>query len=157
MASSITSICPLIIIKTLHRHSYTKIVHHFTVLWVYIYPYINFKMQYIKYLSEITPEVGATAERGARFHPTIGVATPDGFTTSHPRADTTMLLRLRLTVYQWPGAKIAILPLCYHSLCIMPEFPSCVPPRNPFWHMPYPLARLHVARLPSRRSCLTAL
>jgi hypothetical protein len=32
----------------------------------------------------------ATAERGARFHPTVGVATPTGFTTSHPRAETTM-------------------------------------------------------------------
>jgi hypothetical protein len=26
----------------------------------------------------------ATAERGARFHPTIGSVTPNGFTTSHP-------------------------------------------------------------------------
>jgi hypothetical protein len=32
----------------------------------------------------------ATAERGARFHPTVGVVTPNGFTTSHPRAETTM-------------------------------------------------------------------
>jgi hypothetical protein len=46
---------------------------------------------YIKHLSEITPEVGATTERGARFHPTVGSATPNGFTTSHPRAETTML------------------------------------------------------------------
>jgi hypothetical protein len=61
---------------------------------------MNFKMQHIKYLSEITPEMGATAETGARFHPTVGVATPDGFTTSHPRDETTMLLRLRLTVCQ---------------------------------------------------------
>jgi hypothetical protein len=28
----------------------------------------------------------ATAERGARFHPTVGSVTPNGFTTSHPRA-----------------------------------------------------------------------
>jgi hypothetical protein len=33
----------------------------------------------------------ATAERGARFHPTVGSTTPNGFTTSHPRAETTML------------------------------------------------------------------
>jgi hypothetical protein len=52
---------------------------------------MNFKMQYVKHLSEITPEVSATAERGARFHPTVGLATPSGFTTSHPRAETTML------------------------------------------------------------------
>jgi hypothetical protein len=45
----------------------------------------------VKHLSEITPEVSATAERGARFHPTVGSATPSGFTTSHPRAETTML------------------------------------------------------------------
>ena len=44
--------------------------------------------------------MGVTAERGARFHLTVGVATPDGFTTSHPRAETTMLLRLRLSVCQ---------------------------------------------------------
>jgi hypothetical protein len=33
----------------------------------------------------------ATAERGAHFHPTVGLATPSEFTTSHPRAETTML------------------------------------------------------------------
>jgi hypothetical protein len=48
-------------------------------------------MQDVKHLSEITPGVIATAERGARFHPTVGSVTPNGFTTSHPRAETTML------------------------------------------------------------------
>jgi hypothetical protein len=38
----------------------------------------------------------------------------------------------------------------------MPEFPSR-PPFNRLCHTPYPLARLRVARLPSRRSGLTAL
>jgi hypothetical protein len=52
---------------------------------------MNFKMKYVKHLLEITPRVSATAERGARFHPTIGVATPSGFTTSHPGAETMML------------------------------------------------------------------
>ena len=52
---------------------------------------MNFKMQYVKHLSEITPEVGATAERGARFHPTVGSVTPNGFTTSHPQDEATML------------------------------------------------------------------
>jgi hypothetical protein len=33
----------------------------------------------------------ATAERGAHFHPTVGSTTPKGFTTSHLRAETTML------------------------------------------------------------------
>jgi hypothetical protein len=45
---------------------------------------MNFKMQYVKHLSEITPEVSATIESGARFHPTVGLVTPSGFTTSHP-------------------------------------------------------------------------
>jgi hypothetical protein len=53
-----------------------------------------------KHFSEVTSEMGATVGRGARFHPTVGIATPDGFTTSHPRAETTMQLRLRLPVYQ---------------------------------------------------------
>jgi hypothetical protein len=33
----------------------------------------------------------ATTERGARFHPTVGSATPNGFTSSHPLAEITML------------------------------------------------------------------
>jgi hypothetical protein len=33
----------------------------------------------------------ATAERGARFHPIVGSATPNEVTTSHPQAETTML------------------------------------------------------------------
>jgi hypothetical protein len=43
-----------------------------------------------KTLIRNTSAMEATAERGARFHPTVGVATPTGFTTSHPRAETTM-------------------------------------------------------------------
>ena len=102
--------------------------------------------------------MGATATRGARFHPTVGVATPTGFTTSHPRAETTMSGDLRLSVCQCPGAKVAILPLYDHSLCVkLPEFPSRLPPFNRFSHTPYPLARLRVARLPSRWSVMTAL
>ena len=48
-------------------------------------------MQDVKHLSEIIPEMSATAERGAHFHPTVGLATPSGFTTSHPQAETTMI------------------------------------------------------------------
>jgi hypothetical protein len=87
---SVISIYLPFLIKTLHRHSYTVIIHNFTV-YEHICQHMNFKMQYVKHLSEITPEVSATAERGARFHPTVGLATPSGFTTSHPRAETTML------------------------------------------------------------------
>jgi hypothetical protein len=69
-----------------------------------------------------------TAKRGARFHPTVGVETPTGFTTSHPRDETTMSRDLRLSVCQCPGAKVAILPLCDHSLCVKTaEFPSRSP------------------------------
>jgi hypothetical protein len=100
----------------------------------------------------------ATAERGARFHPTVGVVTPNGFTTSHPRAETTMSWDLRLSVCQCPGAKVAILPLCDHSLCIEnARVPLASAPFNRFCHTPYPLARLRVARLPSHWSGLTAL
>jgi hypothetical protein len=90
VAFSVISIYLPFLIKTLHRHSYTVIIHNFTV-HEHIYQHMNFKMQYVKHLSEITPEVSATAERVARFHPTVGLATPNGFTTSHPRAETTML------------------------------------------------------------------
>ena len=71
----------------------------------------------------------ATVERGARFHPTVGSATPNGFTTSHSRAETTMLWAC-VSVCQWPRAKVTLLPLYYHSLCILPEFSSspCVCP-----------------------------
>jgi hypothetical protein len=87
----VISIYLTFLIKTLHRHSYTVIVHNFTV-YEHICEDMNFKMQYEKrHLSEITSEVGATAERGAHFHPIVGIATPSGFTTSHPRAKTTML------------------------------------------------------------------
>jgi hypothetical protein len=44
-----------------------------------------------KTLIKINTRGQATAERGARFHLTIGLATPCGFTTSHPRAETMML------------------------------------------------------------------
>ena len=38
-----------------------------------------------RYLSE-TRNREVTVERGAGFHPTIGTATPDGFTVDHPRS-----------------------------------------------------------------------
>jgi hypothetical protein len=53
--------------------------------------YIYFKMPKEKHLSESNTRGYATAERGARFHPTVGSTTPSGFTTGHPRAETTML------------------------------------------------------------------
>jgi hypothetical protein len=56
-------------------------------------------MQNVKHLSKITPEVSATVERGAHFHPTIGSMIPIGFTSSHPR-DETMMLRDYVFVFQ---------------------------------------------------------
>ena len=87
---SVTNIHLPFLIKTLHRQSYTIIIHNFTV-YEHICQHMNFKMKDVKHLSEITPEVSETAERSARFHPTIGSAIPIGFTTSHPRAETMML------------------------------------------------------------------
>jgi hypothetical protein len=79
-----------ILVKTPHRQSYTETIHN-CIDYEHKCHNIHFKMQDIKHLSEITPGVFATAERGARFHPTVGSANPNGFTTSHPRAETTML------------------------------------------------------------------
>jgi hypothetical protein len=85
----------------------------------------------------------ATAERGARFHPTVGIANPTGFTTSHPRAETTMSWDLRLSVCQCPGAKVAILPPCDHSLCVkLPSSPRVRPFQS---FQPYALSSREVA------------
>jgi hypothetical protein len=51
---------------------------------------------------------------------------------------------------------------CNHSSLLSltlrnPRVPSVSAPSHRFYHTPYPLARLRVARLPSRRSSLTAL
>jgi hypothetical protein len=86
----VTSIHLPFLIKTLHRQSYTVIIHNFTV-YENICQHMNFKMKDVKHLSEITPEVSATTERGARFHTTVGSTIPIGFTTSHPQAETMML------------------------------------------------------------------
>jgi hypothetical protein len=49
-------------------------------------------------------------------------------------------------------------PLCDHSLCIeLARVPLASAPFNRFCHTPYPLARLRVARLPSRWSVMMAL
>jgi hypothetical protein len=57
---------------------------------IYIYIYI-FQDARGKTLIRNNTRGQATAERGAHFHPTVGLATPSGFTTIHPRAETTML------------------------------------------------------------------
>ena len=147
------------------KHCTDIITQKSFIIWQFyehIYAYTSLWISgcniYIKHLSEITPEVGVTTERGAHFHPTVGSATPKGFTTSHPWAKTTMLWDC-VSIFQWPGAKVTLLTLCYHSLCISPEFsfsPHIRPPHC-FYPTPYPLARLRVAQLPSCWSGLTAL
>ena len=88
-------------------------------LWAYMSAY-KFQDARCKHLSEITLDVTATTERGAHFHSTVGSMTPNGFTTSHPRAET-ILLRDCVSVCQWPRMKVTLLLLCYHSLCIFPK------------------------------------
>jgi hypothetical protein len=98
-----------------------------------------------------------TAERGARFHPTIGSVTPDGFTTSHPRAKPRCLrFSLLLPAQRKSRMKVTLLFLC-SELPIFPEFlrfffrdpcRACFLlslPTLPFF--PFS-ARLRVARIP---------
>jgi hypothetical protein len=100
----------------------------------------------------------ATAERGARFHPTVGVVTPNGFTTSHPRAETTMSETCVSLSASAQERRLQSLPLCDHSLCIeLQSSPRVRPLSNRFSHTPYPLPRLRVARLPLRWSFMMAL
>jgi hypothetical protein len=87
-------IIPLLeLIKTPYNHYYNDIIHSFTA---YEHNYQN-KHIYIfqdasgKTLIRNNTRGQATTERGARFHPTVGLVTPSRFTTSHPRAETTML------------------------------------------------------------------
>jgi hypothetical protein len=79
---------PSFLIKTPCRQSYTETIHNCTD-YEHTCQHINFKIQVIILIRKTPGD--ATAERGARFHPTVGSATPNGFTTSHPRAETTML------------------------------------------------------------------
>jgi hypothetical protein len=60
-------------------------------IYIYIYIYIYIQDARGKTLIRNNTRGQATAERGGRFHPTVGLVTPSGFTTSHPRAKTTML------------------------------------------------------------------
>ena len=121
---------PPFLVKTPHKQSYAQTIHKLHRLWTYIYQHIKFNIQDIKHLSEITPGVIPTVERGAHFHPTVGSTTPNGFTTSQPRAETTML-RDCVSVCQWPRTKVTLLLLCCHSLCVFPEFPFFLPSHLP--------------------------
>jgi hypothetical protein len=64
----------------------------------------------------------ANAERGARFHPTIGSVTPNGFTTSHPRARPRCLRFNFLLPAQWKSRMKVTLLLLYSELLVFLEF-----------------------------------
>ena len=74
---------PPFLVKTPHRQYYTETIYNCTD-YDHKCQKMHFKMQYVKHLSEIKLYVIATAKRGARFHPTVGSANPNGFTTATP-------------------------------------------------------------------------
>jgi hypothetical protein len=74
----------ILLIKTPGKHFYTETIYECTTMSMHSRN-IQFKIQDINTYQKNT-RCNATAERGARFHPTVGSATPNGFTTSHPRA-----------------------------------------------------------------------
>ena len=74
---------PSFLIKTPCKQSYTETIHN-CIDYEHTCLQINFKIQVIILIKKTLGD--ATAERGARFHPTIGSETPNGFTTSHPQA-----------------------------------------------------------------------
>jgi hypothetical protein len=90
---SIINMHLLDLIKTSYRHSYNEIIHNFTA---YGHNHQNKHIHIFQYARGKTLIINntrgqATVERGTRFHPMVGLATPSIFTTSHPRAKTTML------------------------------------------------------------------
>jgi hypothetical protein len=71
-------------IKTPGKHFYIETINECTTMSMHSRN-IQIKIQDINTYQKNT-RYDATAKRGARFHPTVGSATPNGFTTSHPRA-----------------------------------------------------------------------
>jgi hypothetical protein len=98
-------------------------------------------MQYVKHLSEITPEVSATAERGARFHPIVGLGTPSGFTTSHPQDDTMMRETASPFSSDQERRLQSFLSVITHSAC----FQSSPLTSSPQSLLPYALSSCEVA------------
>ena len=106
-----------------------------------------------------------TAERGARFHPTVGSMTPNGFTTSHPWARPRCLRFSLLLPAQWKSRMKVTLLLLYSELPCISRVPLFFLPRSPsrvfsplFPTLPFlPFsARLHVVRIPHPWSGLRA-
>jgi hypothetical protein len=79
------------LIKKLYKHSYSRIIHHFTAYKHKCQNKYIFQDGKGKKFIRNNTRGYETAERGSRFHSTIGSANPNRFTTSHPRDETTML------------------------------------------------------------------
>jgi hypothetical protein len=75
---------PLFLIKTPGKHLYTETIYECTNMSMH--PRYSIQDTRYEHLSENT-RCDATTERGARFHPTVGSMTSNGFTTSHPELD----------------------------------------------------------------------
>jgi hypothetical protein len=112
------SMHPLFPIKTQGNHFYTETIYE--RINMSMHPGYSIQNTRHKHLSE-TPGV-TTAERGARFHPTVGSVTPNGFTTSHPRARPRCLrFSLLLPAQRKSRTKVTLLLLC-SELPVFPEF-----------------------------------
>jgi hypothetical protein len=109
---------PLFPIKTPGKHFYTETIYECTNMSMR--PGYSIQDTRYKHLSENT-RCDATAERGARFHPTVGSVTPNGFTTSHPRARPRCLrFSLLLPAQRKSRMKVTLLLLC-SELPVFPE------------------------------------
>jgi hypothetical protein len=112
---------PLFPIKTPGKHFYTETIYECTNMSMR--PGYSIQDTRYKHLSENT-RCDATAERGARFHPTVGSVTPNGFTTSHPRARPRCLrFSLLLPAQRKSRTKVTLLLLC-SELPVFLEFLS---------------------------------
>jgi hypothetical protein len=115
---------PLFPIKTQGKHFYTETIYE--RINMSMHPGYSIQNTRHKHLSENT-RCDATAERGARFHPTVGSVTPNGFTTSHPRARPRCLrFSLLLPAQRKSRTKVTLLLLC-SELPVFPEFSSSLP------------------------------
>jgi hypothetical protein len=129
---------PLFPIKTPGKHFYTETIYECTNMSMR--PGYSIQDTRYKHLSENT-RCDATAERGARFHPTVGSVTPNGFTTSHPRARPRCLrFSLLLPAQRKSRTKVTLLLLC-SELPVFPEllrFSSMIPVAHAFSRPPPP-------------------
>ena len=78
------------IISSLKHQAITPHRNHYGHINMSMYSWYSIQNIRHKTLIKFTGR-DATAKRGAHFHPTVGSATPNGFTTSHPWAETVSL------------------------------------------------------------------